>query len=689
MSDTITGTTIAARYRITGLLRPGRMGDVYLARRIEDGALVCVKLLDPAFFDQQERVRRFERELRITRSIQHPATLAVLDAGRGEHGPFLVTEYVEGDSLADVIAEQGALPAERAARIAARIASALQAAHNVGVIHRDLAPTNVLVSEGDAVRVTDFGLSVLNETLETTASDEVTATGVKIGTPWYMAPEYINESGLEARSDLYGLGVVLFEMLTGQRPYTGRPYEVMDMHVEAPIPHPQSREGAIPGWLDALTVQLMAKEPGLRPGSAADVVRRIEEGLGTSVIGGPSPLTPLHAGHPSDPPPRVVSLVDANRLAGPVTVTAELVRARSFVVHRLAHPSLADTLGWRPGWRVMLPDDASDGLLDPELPADVDRRRTLAFPPEQTTQAVEAVIRGADPGAALVRSPENVEAHFDPTEPEADALLDLWFQGRYELLERLCEATLKGPASTPAALVLKGAAQFERGRQGEGLRWVQEFHDHHAATAEAMFRAVAHLYLGLDRLQFGHRAPAAEHFRHATVLGGLLSAASRHEEITGSRPDVTPWVGRSFAPVTLPVEATGEPIDVRARCERLAPDQRMVVAFVGGRRRTADHARFVTRLTRHLRGFERILPEALVVTAIHEDDVGEPAHDADARLRATDLPVTWVVDPAAGWHRAVHPANLPCAYLLDHSFTCVYQGALAGVTLWEGFAAGA
>ncbi|MEM6925906.1 MAG: serine/threonine-protein kinase, partial [Myxococcota bacterium] len=527
MSDTITGTTIAARYRITGLYRPGRMGDVYLARRIEDDSLVCVKLLDPAFFHHQERVRRFERELRITRSIVHPATLAVLDAGRGEQGPFLVTEYVEGDSLADVLAEHGALPAHRAARIAARIASALQAAHNVGVIHRDLAPTNVLVSADDEVKVTDFGLSVLTE-LDSANADEVTATGVKIGTPWYMAPEYISESTLEPRSDLYGLGIVLFEMLTGARPFTGRPYEVMDKHVDGPIPHPQARGESIPGWLDALTVQLMAKKPSLRPPTAADVIRRIEEGLGASVVAGPVPMTTLHSARTAEPPARIVQLVSANLLDGPHTVDAELVDAKSWVVRRLAHPSVADKLGWRPGWRVMLPDEPAHGLLDPELPAAVERRRTLAFAPGQTNQAVQGILTGADPGAALMRSPENVEEHFDPANPVPDALLDLWVQGRYETLEQLAEATLKGPASTPAARVLKGAAQYERGRHGEGLRWIQEFHDRHAATAEAPFRAVAHLYLGLDRLQFGHRPAAAEHFRHATVLGGLMSAANRH-----------------------------------------------------------------------------------------------------------------------------------------------------------------
>ncbi|MEN0066025.1 MAG: serine/threonine-protein kinase [Myxococcota bacterium] len=686
MSDTITGTTIAGRYHVTGLYRPGRMGDTYLARRIEDDALVFVKLLDPAYFDQQERVRRFERELRITRSIQHPATLSVLDAGRDEHGPFLVTEYVQGESLADILAEHGALSADRAARLAARIASALHAAHNVGVIHRDLAPTNVLVGHDDLIKVTDFGLSVLTQ-LDNSGADEVTATGVKIGTPWYMAPEYITEEKLDARADLYGLGVVLFEMLTGSKPYTGRPYEVMDLHVDAPIPHPQAKAGNTPGWLDALTVQLMAKEPGLRPPSAIDVIRRIEEGLGGAVVAGPSPMTPLGAGRVAEPPPRIRRLIGSHLRQGAKQVAASLERRRSYVVQRLANPSVAAELGWRPGWRIVLPDEPVDGLLEPEFSAEVNQRRFFAFPPGQTTQAVEGVTSGADPGATLMRAPENVEAYFNPEEPSAEALHDLWIQSRYELLERLCQATLEGGSSDPAALVLKGAAQYEQGRQGEGLRWIQQFHDRHAASAPAPYRAVAHFYLGLDRLQFGHRPSAAEHFRHATVLGGLLSAAGRHEELTGSRPDVTPWVGRTFAPATLPRQDTGAPVDVVARCEPLGPDQLLAVVFAGGQERTADHGRTLRRLHRHLRGFPSVLPEALVVTAIHDGDPEPPLHPADEALRATDRAITWLVDPAAQWHRAIHPANLPCVYLLDAQATCRYQGPLSGVGLWEALAA--
>ena len=250
MSDTITGTMVADRYRITGYLRSGRMGDIYVARRLEDGRRVSIKLLDQALFYNPEAVKRFARESKIARTIEHPASMKVLDVGRDEVGPYMVMEYVEGDFLSDIISEKGALEPIRAARITGRIALALEAAHGAGVIHRDLASANVLVAaqgdQSDIVKVTDFGLSQLTGLGGGDDEEELTAVGVRIGTPSYMAPEYIEDFELDHRADIYGLGVMLYEMLTGQLPFDGRPYAVMEQHVHAARPQPSAKVEASP-----------------------------------------------------------------------------------------------------------------------------------------------------------------------------------------------------------------------------------------------------------------------------------------------------------------------------------------------------------------------------------------------------------------------------------------------------------
>ncbi|MCA9494559.1 MAG: serine/threonine protein kinase, partial [Myxococcales bacterium] len=205
MKETITGSTVAGRYKVTGMLRPGRMGDIYVARRLEDDAKVAIKFLEPALFENEEAIARFERESKVAHAIDHPCTIRVLEFGRSDHGPYLVMEFVEGELLSDVIEDKGALGPERAATITARIARALQAAHEKGVVHRDLAPSNVVLGRQgertDLVKVSDFGLALLTHD-DDEESTHLTAVGVRIGTPTYMAPEYIEEYELDQRADI-------------------------------------------------------------------------------------------------------------------------------------------------------------------------------------------------------------------------------------------------------------------------------------------------------------------------------------------------------------------------------------------------------------------------------------------------------------------------------------------------------
>lgn len=715
MPDTITGTTIADRYQITGYLRTGRMGDIYVARRLDDGHRVSVKLLDPALFHNEEAVKRFERETLVTRTIDHPASMRVLDYGRGKVGPYLVMEYVEGEFLSDVIAEQGALDPLRAARITARIAMALQAAHAQGVIHRDLAPTNVLLArqgdELDIVKVTDFGLAMLTHHDPDDNSEELTAVGVRIGTPSYMAPEYIVEYELDLRADIYGLGVMLFEMITGELPFVGRPYKVMDQHVNAEIPHPAGRRSGVPDWLDALVVQMMSKLPEERVQSAAEVIALIELGLSERLT------APTYVSC-TEPPPEPRQLDPQ-----PVAALEPLIRghlhaltrapgatpdpARLFVVEQVAHTSVASAIGVAPGWRVELPHTSPPGLDASDFGQ---QRRTLFFPPDSAVP-LAAETSGIELGMRLLRAPRNVLATFDPLEPDASALLDLWRQARWIELERLALAVITcqpGPVEAPAAqgqlthflssdaprnlhpptLLLLGAAQHEQGRRAEGLRWIQEFHERHAGDWPSVYSGIAYLYLALEHLEQGHpdRAPAL--LARAFHLGRLPRAAARYQELMGQPLRRAPWLGRALPDYVLPEAGGTGTVRLSAVCGAMNEAQLTVICVMGGQRGSIDYDRFTRRYLRLSRSFRVFLFQLHVVTSKLDPDPAHPEHLAgEAALRGADLPLRILHDQQSSVHRALMPDVLPMIYAVDHRGLCVHQGWLGACELWDALAA--
>ncbi|MCB9677681.1 MAG: serine/threonine protein kinase [Alphaproteobacteria bacterium] len=275
MSNPITGSVIGGgAFKVTGFLRQGAMGDVYVGRRVEDDQRVSIKLLDPGALGDAEVVQRFRQELEVSRTIDHVNTLRVLASGDLDTGqPFLVTEYLEGDTLEEMLEEQKTLPVPRVAHLAAQIAAGLGAAHQHGIIHRDLRSSNIMVCaiDGipDVVKILDFGLARKED-------GKLTQVGVHIGDPRYMAPEYIDEYRIDARSDLYSLGILMWEMLVGEPPFTGKPFEILEKHVETPAPRPSSRNGDVPEWMDAIVMKLLAKDPDQRPADADEVLEALE-----------------------------------------------------------------------------------------------------------------------------------------------------------------------------------------------------------------------------------------------------------------------------------------------------------------------------------------------------------------------------------------------------------------------------
>lgn len=269
------GRVINDRFRIEQHMRSGRFGDFWQATHIQSGQTVAIKLLKPELFMDGEAIRRFHREAKLLTSFTHPNLLRVLEVGRTEMGdPFVVTEYKDGRPLSDDISDL-ALPVDQVCHIGAQIARVLASAHMRGIVHRGLNPEVILLTTEDndryRVKVLDFGLAHLTPG---SGEPELTQVGQRLGKPEYMAPEYIEEYALDARTDLYVLGVMVFEMLCGQPPFVGRPINVLTAHIEKePWAPSDLAEQEIPDWLDQLVLALLAKKPEDRPQDARLVAR--------------------------------------------------------------------------------------------------------------------------------------------------------------------------------------------------------------------------------------------------------------------------------------------------------------------------------------------------------------------------------------------------------------------------------
>ena len=280
--DALLGTILAGRYRIEELLGSGGMGAVYRAEHVHMRKAVAVKVLHREMTAFPEVVARFEREAVAAGRIEHPHVVSASDFGQLDDGSFyLALEFVEGHSLAKLVETEGALPPERALRIARQIAEALSAAHGVGIVHRDLKPENVMlvVKDGDPdfVKVLDFGIAKIK--VEGGADQPaLTQIGTVFGTPEYMSPEQARGDHVDARADLYTVGVILYEMLSGISPFKDEDLVVvLTRHLTAdPPPLPASLDPAI----NDLVLLLLRKNPAERAQSALELIEHIDAILG-------------------------------------------------------------------------------------------------------------------------------------------------------------------------------------------------------------------------------------------------------------------------------------------------------------------------------------------------------------------------------------------------------------------------
>jgi len=256
----LAGNLLAGRYRLDEPIGAGGFGEVWRATDAVLSRPVAVKLLDPGHARQPEALARFRAEARRAAAVWHVNIAHVYDYDEPADGarPYLVMELVDGPCLAGVLAG-GPLDAARTMDIVAQTAAGLQAAHATGLIHRDIKPGNLLVAPGGTVKITDFGIS------RAIGSAPVTATGVVMGTAGYLAPERIAGAQAAPASDLYALGIVAYECLTGAPPFAGRPLDVACAHRDRPVP---PLPASVPASVSALVMQLVAKDPAWRPGGA-------------------------------------------------------------------------------------------------------------------------------------------------------------------------------------------------------------------------------------------------------------------------------------------------------------------------------------------------------------------------------------------------------------------------------------
>ncbi|HWH35244.1 MAG TPA: Stk1 family PASTA domain-containing Ser/Thr kinase [Acidimicrobiales bacterium] len=265
------------RYELHRRIARGGMADVFLARDSLLDRPVAVKVLFPEFATDPTFVQRFRREAQAAANLSHPNIVSVYDWGEEGGTYFIVMEYIEGRSLAQTIKDEGRLHPDRAADIATDVAAALGFAHRNGVVHRDIKPGNVLISPSGQVKVADFGIA-----RAVSHQENLTQAGTVMGTATYFSPEQARGEAVDPRSDVYSLGVVLYEMVTGRPPFQGEsPVAVAYKHVqETPAP-PRSRNPDVPAALEAVVLQAMAKETSDRYPSAEDMradLRRFREG---------------------------------------------------------------------------------------------------------------------------------------------------------------------------------------------------------------------------------------------------------------------------------------------------------------------------------------------------------------------------------------------------------------------------
>jgi len=302
----LTGVLIDGRYEIHDLLARGGMATVYTALDTRLDRIVAVKVMHSHLAQDEEYVSRFIREAKAAASLTHPNVIAVHDQGWHQGGPpavFLVMEYVEGPTLRDILRERGKMSVDEALDILEEILAGIGAAHRAGIVHRDIKPENVILADDGRIKVADFGLA-----RELSSGSTLTAdAGLVMGSISYLSPEQVERGVADARSDVYASGIILFELLTGKKPFEGESaIQVAYKHVNDDVPLPSSLNANVPPAVDALVRRATARDADMRPRDASIFLREVKsvrEGDHSPTLISPPPAPPatpvMNETHPS------------------------------------------------------------------------------------------------------------------------------------------------------------------------------------------------------------------------------------------------------------------------------------------------------------------------------------------------------------------------------------------------------
>ncbi|MDQ3849300.1 MAG: protein kinase, partial [Actinomycetota bacterium] len=281
MRQIASDTVVDGRYQVIDRLGSGGMADVFSAQDLQLGRKVALKLLHERFAQDEEFVERFRREASSAAGLQHQHVVSVYDRGEWDGTAYIAMEYVAGRTLKQVIQQEGPLEPGRAVDLAVQVLRAVRFAHRRGVIHRDLKPHNVIVDEEGRAKVTDFGIA-------RAGASDITETGSIMGTAQYLSPEQAQGHAVNAPSDLYSVGIVLYEMLTGRVPFDGDSTVAVALKQVSESPVPPSRlNPAVTPELEAVVLRALAKDPAERFADAEEFIAALEHARASLTGAGP------------------------------------------------------------------------------------------------------------------------------------------------------------------------------------------------------------------------------------------------------------------------------------------------------------------------------------------------------------------------------------------------------------------